>query len=40
MALMTTMATAPALHFLLPSPRPAVADEAEAPPVSREPAAA
>jgi Kef-type K+ transport system membrane component KefB len=40
MALVTTMATAPALHFLLPSPRPVVADEADAPPVPREPATA
>jgi Kef-type K+ transport system membrane component KefB len=40
MALATTMATAPALHFLLPSPRPVAADEAEAPPAPRAPAAA
>jgi Kef-type K+ transport system membrane component KefB len=31
MALATTMATAPALHFLLPTPQPIAADEAEAP---------
>jgi len=31
MALVTTMATAPALHFLLPATQPAPADEAEAP---------
>src|SRR6478609_3505344 len=36
MALVTTMATAPALHFLLPTPQPSAADEAAA---SREPAA-
>jgi Kef-type K+ transport system membrane component KefB len=40
MALVTTMATAPALHFLLPCPRPDVVDEAESPPVPREPATA
>ena len=32
MALATTMATAPALHFLLPASHPAPADEAEGPP--------
>jgi Kef-type K+ transport system membrane component KefB len=36
MALVTTMATAPALHFLLPTTHPVAADEAEAPPPVRE----
>ena len=36
MALATTMATAPALHFLLPAAHPTPADEAEAPPAARE----
>lgn len=38
MALVTTMATAPALHFLLPSPHPTPADEADAPPATNHPA--
>ena len=39
MALVTTIATAPALHFLMPATRPTPADEAEAPPSAREKAA-
>lgn len=39
MALVTTMATAPALHFLLPAPKPTPADEAEAPPATGQQAA-
>jgi Kef-type K+ transport system membrane component KefB len=39
MALVTTMATAPALHFLMPAPHPAPVDEAEAPAGPRAPAA-
>jgi len=36
MALVTTMATAPALHFLLPAHHPTPPDEVEAPPPARE----
>jgi Kef-type K+ transport system membrane component KefB len=39
MALVTTMAAAPVLHFLMPAPRSEPADEAAAPPDRRLPAA-
>ena len=38
MALVTTMATAPALHFLMPATPPQLADETEAPASWRPPA--